>query len=76
MAQDRVPSAKVLDDARSDAEAAAGVDDRWGPLLVRVRVAQASRAEPGFGAAVDALAAECGRVNEIVRRGGKEPAGA
>lgn len=76
VAADEVPPAAVLRAARDDAAAAAGVDRRWEPLLERVREAVAALDTPGFDPAVDALAAECGRVNDIVRRGGREPSGA
>lgn len=74
VADAQVPSAAVLDEALADAEAAADVDDRWRPLLARVRSAEATRATPDFAPAVEALADECGRVNEIIRRGGRDPA--
>lgn len=70
----KAPAADVLDAALGDAEAAAEVDDRWRPLVTRLRAAVATHGGPDFDPAVDALAAECGRVNDIIRRGGKEPA--
>ena len=70
----KVPDDDVLDAALTDAEAAAAVDDRWRPLAARLRAAVATGGGPDLEPAVDALAAECGRVNDIVRRGGKEPA--
>lgn len=76
LADGKAPSAGVLDEAVGDAEAAASVDDRWGPLVVRLRAAVATGGGPDLGPAMAALYAECGRVNDIVRRGGKEPASA
>lgn len=73
VADAKVPSAAVLDEARADAEAAADVDDRWRPLLARVRGAEGTRGTQEFAPAIAALADECGRVNEIIRRGGKGP---
>ena len=69
------PSTAVLRRAAADADAAAGVDDRWAPLRASVRAALDRRGSPRFEAAVDALVEECERVNEIVRRGGEEPPG-
>lgn len=76
VADDRVPSAGTLDRARADAEAAAGVDDRWGPLLADLEAALAASGTPDLGPAVESLVAECDRVNDIVRRGGREPTAA
>jgi len=76
VAERRTPSPEAVGQSRADAEAAAGVDDRWVPLVAAVRKLEATRGTPGFDPAVDALTAECSRVNEIVRRGGKEPADA
>ncbi|MGI8684720.1 MAG: hypothetical protein ACR2MO_06470, partial [Acidimicrobiales bacterium] len=73
VADQKLPTFDALDKARTDAEAAADVDDRWAPLLERVKALDAARGTPGIDPAVDALAAECGRVNEIIRRGGKDP---
>lgn len=73
VARGRLPSVEQVDEARADAEAAAEVDDRWDPLVVGIRMVQSTRGTPGIDPAVDALTAECRRVNEIVRRGGKEP---
>ena len=64
----------MLDKAVADATAANEVDDRWAPLLARLRAARGARGTPAVDPAIDALVAECDRVNEIVRSGGKEPA--
>jgi hypothetical protein len=74
VADQRLPSVDVLDRAREDAGTAAEVDDRWAPLVARLDAVAAARGTPGIDPAVDELTAECGRVNEIVRRGGKDPA--
>lgn len=63
----------VLDKAVADAEAAVVVDDRWAPLLARLRATRAAQGTPAVDPAIDALVKECDRVNEIVRSGGKEP---
>lgn len=76
VSQAKVPSAGVLEEALVDAGEAAGVDGRWAPLLAQLQSAKAARGTPLFVHAIDELAAECGRVNEIVRRGGKEPSSA
>ncbi|MGI8684149.1 MAG: hypothetical protein ACR2MO_03475 [Acidimicrobiales bacterium] len=73
VADQKLPSPGVLRDAVADAEAAADVDDRWAPLLERLRAVGAARGTPQIDPAVDELRAECGRVNDIVKRGGKEP---
>ncbi len=73
MADQKFPSNEVLDKALSDARAAAEVDDRWAPLLSRLEALEGARDTPGIDAAVDELTAECGRVNGIIRRGGKDP---
>lgn len=67
-----VPSPAVLRQAVAHAEAAAAVDDRWRALRVRLGAAVDSYGTPAFGPAVDAVVGECDRVNEIVRRGGRE----
>lgn len=76
VAKGQVPSADVLDVALADARAAADVDDRWGPLVVRVQAAERAQGTPDLGPAVDALAAECAQVNEVIKRGGREPSNA
>jgi len=74
VADQKLPTSDALDKALSDAEAAADVDHRWAPLLERVQALDAARGTPGIDPAVDELTAECGRVNELIRRGGGEPA--
>ena len=59
----RVPSDSEIATASRHAEATADVDDRWLPLRARVRALSAEPAQP----AVDALAEECRRVNDLVR---------
>lgn len=68
------PSVGVLDRAVADAEAANQVDDRWAPLVARLRAVRLAQGTPAVDPAIDALVEECDRVNEIVRRGGREPA--
>lgn len=70
------PSAEVLGRAVADAEDAAEVNERWEPLRARLRTARAGHGTPALERAVDELIEECKRVNDIVRRGGREePAG-
>ena len=76
VADNRQPSAAVLDAAVADAEAAASVDERWQPLLARLRAARQARGTPAVDPAIDALVEECDRVNDIVRSGGRKPASA
>ena len=52
------------------------MDERWQPLLARLRAARQARGTPAVDPAIDALVEECDRVNDIVRSGGREPAGA
>lgn len=73
VADQELPSAAVLDDARADAEAATEVDDRWAALVQRLEDLEAQRDTPLVDPAVDALREECGRVNDFVRRGGRDP---
>lgn len=65
VAKGRLPTTDEIGRAARHAEAAAEVDDRWLPLRARVRELAATTARP----AVDALADECRRVNDIVRGG-------
>jgi len=73
IAEQELPSASVLDDAQGDAQAAADVDDRWSALVERLEDLEAQRDTPRVDPAVDALREECGRVNDFVRRGGRDP---
>lgn len=66
-------SAAVLDETVAHADAAAEVDpDRWSPLRARARAARAAAGSADMERSIDALVQECERVNEVVRRGGKE----
>jgi len=66
------PSDDALATASRDADAAARADRRWAPLRTRVLDFKARR---DALEALDALAQECGRVNQIVKekRGDVEP---
>ncbi|MGQ0521095.1 MAG: hypothetical protein ACT4PX_08100 [Actinomycetota bacterium] len=72
MSEGEAPSFAALDRAVADAEGAAEVDERWEPLRARLRAARAGHGTPALERAVDELIDECERVNDIVRRGGKE----
>lgn len=76
VADGKTPSAAVLGRAVADAEAAARVEGRWSRLRARLRTARAQRGTAAFERAVDDLVRECDRVNDIVRRGGREEPGA
>lgn len=67
VADERTPSAAALDEAVADARAAAEVDDRWRPLRGLLLQARDRRGTPAFEASVEALVAECGRVNDYIR---------
>ncbi len=67
VSKDEKPSVADLASAVRDAEAAAGVDERWAPLKDRVRAFRSSVGKEAGRAALDALVEECRRVNQIVK---------
>ncbi len=67
VSEDRRLSPADLRSALSDAEAAARVDQRWAPLLERVRNLASVAGSGEGGAQLDALVQECDRVNQIVK---------
>jgi hypothetical protein len=71
VAEDKRPSPDALRSATRSAEAAARADGRWQPLQNRVIDFRATIAgDPDSEAgreSLDALAQECGRVNQIVK---------
>jgi hypothetical protein len=64
VSKSRRPAPENLADAVVDAEAAAGVDQRWAPLRARVLE---FRERTDSSESLDALVNECGRVNQIVK---------
>ncbi|MDQ3680206.1 MAG: hypothetical protein M3378_06620 [Actinomycetota bacterium] len=73
VADDQRPSAGALAAATRDAEAAARVDERWGPLRARVREFRDGVGSPAGPASLDALVRECDRVNRIVKEKRRSP---
>ncbi|MDQ3569433.1 MAG: hypothetical protein M3396_02195 [Actinomycetota bacterium] len=73
VAEDQRPSDDALAAASRDAEAAANVDERWGPLRARVREFADGIGSPAGPASLDALVQECERVNRIVKEKRSSP---